>query len=39
MHFDYYATFDKLRKSLANLTEAIQLLGGEPTANMRCGIG
>ncbi|ABE61213.1 hypothetical protein Nham_0317 [Nitrobacter hamburgensis X14] len=29
-----YATYDELRKSLASLTEAIQLLGGKPTANI-----
>jgi hypothetical protein len=29
-----YATYDELRKSLASLTDAIQLLGGKPTANI-----
>ena len=29
-----YATYDELRKSLAGLTEGIQLLGGKPTMNI-----
>jgi hypothetical protein len=29
-----YATYDELRKSLASLTDGIQLLGGKPTMNI-----
>jgi hypothetical protein len=33
-----FATYDELRKSLASLTEGIQLLGGKPTQNIAIGV-